>query len=203
MLVFREVRQQVAGDRLLEGLRDELQALASRSGQQRKDALVSALLRAGELECALTDTASCNLPRTMQVTDLLAAALIHGEDDSVGRALEICRTLEVPAVVQVSPPEGFSYYALHPLDLVDLVHSAVVRRSPSCVIGIRSIGTTLSAIVAAALQDPGDESVERMTVRPTGDYFGRDMRFSPAEIAFLSRHLQRNATFYVVDEGPG
>jgi hypothetical protein len=68
------------------------------------------------------------------------------------------------------------------------------------VIGVRSIGTSLSAVVRAALLRRGIE-VERSTVRPGGHPFGRTLSPGPEELRFVNEHA--GAHFFVVDEGPG
>ncbi len=206
MLVFREVRQLLAGVRLLESLQCELHSMAFASGQHLKDALVSSLLRAGELECALADDDSPHLPRMMQVTDVLSEALLDPKHSlvAVAQASSLCNGIEAPFIVRVSPPEGFCYYGIHPLDYVDLLKSEELPGSAAGVIGIRSIGTTLSSVVTAVLRKRTvGRAVERMTVRPSGHPFDRAIRFSEEETAFVRRLQQRSGTFYVVDEGPG
>jgi hypothetical protein len=65
------------------------------------------------------------------------------------------------------------------------------------VVGIRSIGAVLSAVCSAALH------CERTTVRPTGHPYDRDLRFTAEQAAVIRRNLQRDARFFIVDEGPG
>ncbi len=59
------------------------------------------------------------------------------------------------------------------------------------VIGIRSIGTTLGAVVAAALDAPPPD-----TVRPFGDPFARQAELPPGIV-------ENGAHYVIVDEGPG
>jgi hypothetical protein len=70
------------------------------------------------------------------------------------------------------------------------------------VVGIRSIGTTLSAIVRAALQHQGKQT-ERVTARPSGHPYDRGTRFSSRQLQFIKEWNARSADFLVVDEGPG
>jgi len=65
------------------------------------------------------------------------------------------------------------------------------------VVGIRSIGAVLSAVCSATLH------CERTTVRPTGHPYDRELRFTGEQAAVIRRHLQRDARFFIVDEGPG
>ena len=69
------------------------------------------------------------------------------------------------------------------------------------VIGIRSIGTSLSAVVAAALAEQGRET-RSYTVRPRGHPFDRSLRTGP-ELTALWRDSAADAHFLIVDEGPG
>jgi hypothetical protein len=83
----------------------------------------------------------------------------------------------------------------------------VVKRSGSssktfAVIGIRSIGTTLSAVTTAAL-NAEEHPAERITVRPTGHPYARTVQFSPEQERWIVAQLARSADFLVVDEGPG
>ena len=94
-------------------------------------------------------------------------------------------------------PEGFAWYAVYPDAYVQAALAwARAARTPSSVtvIGLRSIGTTLSAVVAAALRLRGF-AVNRITVRPKGDPYRRHVGLPP--------ELPINAAALVVDEGPG
>jgi hypothetical protein len=73
---------------------------------------------------------------------------------------------------------------------------------PAAVMGIRSIGSTLSAVTAAALRARGCRT-SRITVRPGGDPFNRETIFSPEDVAWVANNLAAEAKFLVVDEGPG
>jgi hypothetical protein len=70
------------------------------------------------------------------------------------------------------------------------------------VVGIRSIGTTLSAVAAAAARARGILT-ERMTARPQGHPYNRTAEFTPEQMAEVSQAVSSGATFVVVDEGPG
>src|ERR1051325_11892975 len=74
-------------------------------------------------------------------------------------------------------PEGFEFYALFPEQYLASA-CAWLKDHASCgtghalVIGIRAIGTTLSALVGAVLRAAGWQTT-RLTVRPTGHPFAR------------------------------
>jgi hypothetical protein len=102
--------------------------------------------------------------------------------------------------ITVKIPEGFAFYALYPEQycaaaerwLAD--HAAAPDRR-AVVVGIRSIGTSLAAVVAATLAAHG-WTVHPLTVRPTGHPFARRVALTP-------RQLRHAAWGLVVDEGPG
>lgn len=162
----------------------------------------AALIAAGELECVLADAASPDATLAGSITDLLAARLVsHANETPSDNLVDLLPRLRVPERPRLSPPEGFAYYALHPAD-----YAAVVARLPAssfaAVIGIRSIGTTLSAVVAAALAAQHTWA-ERITVRPAGDPYDRVTSFSDEQKRWIAIQRARRAEFVVVDEGPG
>jgi hypothetical protein len=161
---------------------------------------LDALIEAGQLEAALAD-AGCASAACAVVTDALASVLCTGSPP--GRATErLLEAIEVPSHLNVSPPEGFTYYALHPADFARLA-ARIPRQPRTCaVIGIRSIGATLSAVVAAALRSEGRPAT-RITVRPTGHPYARITAFNAGELGWIHHHLQPGAQFLIVDEGPG
>ncbi len=68
------------------------------------------------------------------------------------------------------------------------------------VLGIRSIGVTLSAVLMAALQQRG-YAAERTTIRPTGHPYDRKLTLDRQQTAWVEAH--HGAEFMVIDEGPG
>jgi len=70
----------------------------------------------------------------------------------------------------------------------------------AAVLGIRSIGVTLSAVACAALRLRGVEC-QRITVRPTGHPYDRKLEATPELREWVDR--SRDADFLIVDEGPG
>jgi hypothetical protein len=205
LLVFRDGRTQASGSRLKAALASRLQEL---SFNRCKDAILSALLAAGELECAAADAQLgfaepdlSSLKALGKVTDAVAGLmLVSGSLDSA-ELISVLESAGVPEVLSVSTPEGFAYYALHPLSYADVLDCLPLRDAVA-VIGIRSIGTTLSAVTAAAARSRGKQAA-RITVRPTGHPYNRELDFSDREQAFTRDWLRRGAEFLVVDEGPG
>jgi hypothetical protein len=136
----------------------------------------SRLIAAGEVAQALADAAGSHSPE-------LDALLLHGD------------TRNLPESIEVKEPEGYAFYAVYP-ELYARAAAAVRHLASSwTVAGIRSIGTSLGAAVAAALPD-----ARFVTVRPTGHPFARDLRPSSYEEHVL---LQPAGAYAIVDEGPG
>src|SRR5262249_21659398 len=105
--------------------------------------------------------------------------------------------------IRCSHPEGFSYYGLNPLDFADLAKSMVSGLClPVAVIGIRSVGPTLAAMVSAVLRNAG-LSAGRITVRPEGEPYHRTTRFTSEQENWLRSCLEKGGDFVIVDEGPG
>src|SRR5256886_15961339 len=73
---------------------------------------------------------------------------------------------------------------------------------PAAVIGIRSIETTLRAVVPATLRRTGC-AAERITVRPTGHPYSRHTHPTSEQIRWIRKQKERGAIFLVVDDGPG
>jgi hypothetical protein len=205
LLVFREDRRRVRGAELKAALLRDLDLL---HGHSSLDEITSILLRAGELECAVADAGvasslPCPVQPFMNITDRLAEALVSsacpGDGGELSKILGDC---SLPDEVRVAPAEGFAYYALHPLAYADVVGEISPLPAAVAVIGIRSIGTTFSAVTSAAVRARGMQA-ERVTVRPAGHPYNRRTQFSPAQMEFVQRHLACGADFLIVDEGPG
>jgi hypothetical protein len=195
--IFRDGRKYVSGPEMVRDLKRRI----SVSGRQGRS-LLDSLIEAGALEAALADANSCDTARASTLTDELALAVCVGgvlQD----KAIALVEQLRPPGLISFSPPEGFSYYALHPLDFAHLI-SRIPSEPPACaLIGIRSIGTTLSAMCAAALRQAGRSAVSRITVRPTGHPYSRRTEFSQPEMTWIREQLRAAAQFLIVDEGPG
>lgn len=90
-------------------------------------------------------------------------------------------------------PEGYAFYALYP----ELYYDAARRCGPepqALALGLRSIGTSLAAVVAAGL---GGRDLA--TVRPKGPVFAREI-----DAPDLARRLAGGPRLVaIVDEGPG
>jgi hypothetical protein len=208
LLIFREDRRRVRGRDLKQALIEKISGLGS---WRSADMLLATLLRSGELECAVADAAAnapgVSIEAFTEVTDRLAESLMLGESGTRGSAWEAdllgkILTAAVPEQVEVASAEGFAYYALHPLAFAEALDELPSLPPSVLVIGIRSIGTTLSAVTAASLRSRGAQ-VRRITVRPSGHPYNRRTRFRPEELELIRQNLAANAAFLVVDEGPG
>ena len=149
MYVFRSERRLAPAEDLLGGLRNALSCSSSAAAMDRvRDGVLDALLRAGELECALADAETDNyqLALICSITDTLAGCLLRASNPPP-HLMETVARLQLPQTLCVPKPEGFAYYGLHPLDYALLANSCCGSINRAAVIGLRSIGATLSAVV--------------------------------------------------------
>src|SRR4029077_1873512 len=202
LLVFREDQRRVCGYTLKAALIEQLRLLCGDNSHER---LIGALLRAGELECGLADARAEGVHSTEVLTDRIADALLQGERGCQTREFQSSnahsasfqnltfQTLldaarDLPAIEQLSiaTPEGFAYYALHPFAYADVLEQICGPDDHLLVVGIRSIGTTLSAVMAAAMRLRGMKA-ERFTVRPQGHPYNRTAEFSQRQLAAIKQ----------------
>ena len=102
--------------------------------------------------------------------------------------------------LMLKAPEGYAFYALYPEQYAVSAlrwarEHAGEAISQARVIGIRSIGISLAAVVRAALQSAGVSAVWQ-TVRPTGHPYERQADLGSLEI-------KPDEWALIVDEGPG
>jgi hypothetical protein len=205
--VFRDTRHEISGPRLLAELWASLGKLASCGNSAPPRSLVEdALLRAGELESLLTDRGLDGAVAMAALADALADALIAPDRPL---AIDLCASpaspsLTLPAWLLASPPEGFAHHAVHPLDFAELARRLPLSAAPAVVIGLRPIGTTLSAVVAATLRARGIPA-PRFTVRPEGHSLDLDrvVRLGAPAQRWIREEAASGASFFVVDEGSG
>jgi hypothetical protein len=209
LLVFRGDQRRVSGQELKAALTAQLERLC---GHCSLDGVLVALLRAGELECGIADVGGETVNRFDLVTDRIAEILVAGagtnaiqepdtRKDNFQQLLKTAQALPAVEQLSISTPEGFAYYALHPLAYADIIHEM-----PACeswlIVGIRSIGTTLSAVTAATARAHGMNAA-RITVRPQGHPYNRTAEFTAEQMAAILAAVFSGANFAVVDEGPG
>jgi hypothetical protein len=205
MLVYRSGSRERSGAELKAQLFKAVSRLASNCS---RDCITEALLCAAEIECALADVQLPTAADLAQISDALAAALVHGQGQARFER-EVCLTLqaqltrlELPERLNLRVPEGYAYYALDPLVYASMTAQLEASARRLAVIGVRSIGTSLGAVVAAAARHQGRDA-ERISVRPEGSPWARSLHWSSAERAFVERQKAHAALFVVVDEGPG
>ncbi len=208
MLVYGD-RTRIASTReVLAGLRDDLaRAAALGPGLQRHSRLIAALIDAGQLVQGLADAffhrngshddKSAHVQATLSLVQALAGACALSWTSGFRRggglpadALARLAKLLPDAVVELREPEGYAFYALYPESYLEAAR-ALRAKSPQ-VIGLRSIGTSLGAMVAAQLG-----ATDVLTLRPVGPPFERSIRANEGMIDL------RADAHVIVDEGPG
>jgi hypothetical protein len=194
VLVYRDASRKLAGAEVVSELLD-----VSRIGAdvQRR---WSALSVAGELEAALADLEHTAAPIAADCTDELARACVTGDTAPARARLARLSRERLPDQVVLKRPEGYAFYALDPTRYGELACRLVRRGERALVIGVRSIGTSLGAIVRVALEQRGI-SVRRVSVRPGGHPWARELAAQP-ELARAVR-ASEGARVLIVDEGPG
>lgn len=216
MIVYRNHREQTSTDLVLRrslNLIDQFQA----TDCSYQDA-VELLIETAELETGVTDHYCRDLDLTNEKIRLcrnitlnaasMAVRMWDGGNPDIieikknGKLLEDLRASGIPERIEVSIPEGFVYYGLYPETYVQAAYEFHDELNPGSVvcIGLRTIGTALSAIVECALRSRGCD-VESFTVRPRGDPFDRHVEISGdlEKIIVENQH----SYFVLVDEGPG
>jgi hypothetical protein len=179
-------------------------------GIERHTALVAAFIGASELVQALIDQefhergfdAPSSLHQSgMECLSKLAHAVLQSWRSHFAwydpRALnfEWLSPYEPSREIRTKRAEGYAFYALFPESYLEAAAASGLG-ADTCVIGIRSIGAGLSALVAAALGAPSP-----FTVRPVGHPFERTVKVDAAFEADLAS--RPTGQFAIVDEGPG
>jgi hypothetical protein len=216
VIVFADRSRRVRATALLAAVRADAEALAAAPDAPHA---LTALMAAGDLEAAVMDAsrggADADPAREcrLRAVSVAAAEAFHqatrGSGAAVGRTartlaerLDALPQAGLPSSVEVRVPEGYAYYGLHPEAYLEAAEHLAADHEPQpvVVLGIRSIGTSLSAVVAATLEAAGF-ATESWTVRPQGHPFARRLQLE----APLRRCLAARARslFAVVDEGPG
>ena len=190
------------------------EAEAMPAGIARHGALAAAFIEAGELAQGVADAdAAARGGRdgrspagdaALALLTRLAAALRTSWDSGFARldpvpaeALRALGAAPLPDAVRTKRAEGFAFYALYPEAYLEAARAAGLPRGRQTkVVGIRSIGAALGALVAAAAGAPPPA-----TLRPVGHPFRRELSLSEEMEAELL--ADPAATFAVADEGPG
>lgn len=179
---------------------------------------IDLLIDCGELETGITDYLSGENGETSALLIKLCRSLsinsgkivcklwngktLSDETDHIRNTINKIRVMETPGNIKVNVPEGFVYYGLYPETYIDAADRFYEKYEPGNVvcIGIRSIGTQLSALVSAQLIN-NNCNVHSFTVRLKGHPFSRYLVLSRELENFVrdNNHLW----FIIVDEGPG
>jgi hypothetical protein len=219
MLYYGDRAREVVPGAAVRALREALLPGSATRGLARHARLVEALVTAGELAQALADAAF--RARGFDDEDRAAAAAMGlalaaaravwsswrselreaalpapGEVERL--ASDLARACDPARALRATVPEGYAHYALYPECYGEAAAALVGAGPPPVVLGIRSIGTGLAALVAAAA---GARDVA--TVRPAGHPWDRSLSLGGALAARLSAAARGGATFAVVYEGPG
>jgi hypothetical protein len=165
------------------------------------DAARDLLIGCGQLEQGLADG---GLPteESELLTELAARLLLQSQDTTqtsglIPRLDEILECLRDQRLkITIKLPEGYAFYTVFPEQYIAAVKLWMEhnRPGPVLVVGIRSIGTSLSALIKVVLNESG-YLAERITVRPLGPPYVRTCGL-PERARIYSRLM-------VVDEGPG
>ena len=192
MLVYGDHSELADAGERLQCVAEQLRDLATLPpGIARHAKLVRALIETGQLVQGLADAGE-STDALNGFLHALAKVVLRSWDSGyaeIGELPAVPQT-RLPAEVELRLPEGFAFYAVYPEAYIEAARKLRLSGPPR-VIGIRSIGTTLSAIVAAAIDAPAS-----VTVRPFGDPFARQVELPPEVI-------ESGAHYIIVDEGPG
>ncbi|MDA8155289.1 MAG: hypothetical protein M0Z52_02395 [Actinomycetota bacterium] len=219
MIVYRKQESLEKTSGLFAGIKKDLNN-CRRSGYSH-DSAIELLIDMGEFESAVADALCPDVDAYNQVlselrnASVLAAHLAIrtvegkkpcGMETKLENMLEKLQVLRVPDTVTLRVSEGFAYYGLYPETYMEAARRFAADyltrgKSKAVCIGLRTIGSALSALVAAVLENEGVE-VLPLTVRPRGEPFERKLlidRLLQKTIA----GLKEKAWFLIVDEGPG
>lgn len=216
MIVYKNQQTTRPTSLCLTELERAIDRLAESATVRHADA-VDLLIGFGELETAAADTLSGD-KRERQICPLLRRVGIvtghvfccswenNGHTDlwvhMLKKNFRHLIDLPLPETLAFRIPEGYAYYNLYPETYLEAAQKFYREVGPEQVvcIGLRSIGTSLSSVVSATLENVGCK-VGSFTVRPEGHPYCRQVRFG----AVLEEYLRemKHPFFVLVDEGPG
>jgi hypothetical protein len=219
MIVYGEPQYTAPANSFLAALRSRL----SGSNPDSLEELRSLLIQAGLLEQALRDhretsaISKCLRQQAAQLTDAAAMAfhlvwarlnpfpraVAEGEAAAwLGKMSLVLQQLDVPRDLSLTIriPAGFELHAVFPEQYCAAAAAWCEKRAGmwpkrATVIGLRGIGTPLSAVIGATLHARGWD-VLRCTVRPVGPPSAREVELSEC-------HLDETICGIVVNDGPG
>ncbi len=180
------------------------------AGVERHGALVTAFIHASELVQGIADAEfeerGCDARSAAHGSGMeLLAAMARmvarswwsgfAEARVPASVPEMLARFDPDLSIRTRTAEGYAFYAVYPESYLEAARRSGLG-ARTRVIGIRSIGAGLGALVAAALDAPPP-----LTLRPAGHPFRREVRADPALTEELA--ADRDAMFAIVDEGPG
>jgi hypothetical protein len=212
MLVYGDIERIETVGAKQAAITDRLsQAFSMPPGIERHGALVTAFISASELVQGIIDAefyergfdARTKSHKTgMECLSTLARAVGESWRSSLRQLtslpqafFEKLQGFDPLQTIRTKQAEGYAFYALYPESYLEAARVSGLGPDTQ-VIGIRSIGTGLSALVAAELGAPSP-----VTLRPVGHPFEREVRVDPELTKSLASDGRK--TFAVVDEGPG
>ncbi|HET8648589.1 MAG TPA: hypothetical protein VFL95_00995 [Gemmatimonadales bacterium] len=217
MIVYRRDSRRIDPRAALRSLAQQVDRW--RTDPPDHDAVTAALIDFGMIEAAVADAIAPEqdaihpLARAMRQVARLTGHVFwhscHGDAErlalwsaSLRCELRDLLTQALPEQAQTTIPEGYAWYAIHPESYLRAALDFVRTERPDSAVclGIRSIGTGLSAVVEAALRESGIDAAS-YTVRPRGHPFDRRPRLAPGLARTLAAWPQR--FHLIVDEGPG
>src|SRR4051812_39876560 len=218
MIIYRDSRSRVNPRQLLLHLLSRVTQLAAGSDASH-DEIVDIIIDLGTLETGVSDglfgeaDSVHPLAHSLRAASIAAGHLLwyswHDQrqetTDALSRlasALGRVGAYDLPSSIQTSVAEGYAYYGVFPEMYLEAAkeYAGTLQPGTAVCLGLRSIGTSLSAVVAAALEKLG-WLVSSWTLRPRGHPFSR----RPVLTTELTEALRANrqAQFLIVDEGPG
>jgi hypothetical protein len=218
MIIYRDSRSRVNPRQLLLHLLSRVTQLAAGSDASH-DEIVDIIIDLGTLETGVSDALFGEadsvhpLAHSLRAASIAAGHLLwyswHDQrqetTDALSRlasALGRVGAYDLPSSIQTSVAEGYAYYGVFPEMYLEAAkeYAGTLQPGTAVCLGLRSIGTSLSAVVAAALEKLG-WLVSSWTLRPRGHPFSR----RPVLTTELTEALRANrqAQFLIVDEGPG
>jgi hypothetical protein len=212
MLVYGDAECEKQPSDLCLSIAEKLIAcMRMRPGCPRHSALVRAFIQAGELVQGLADRefeakGADDLSPMQQSGARLLKALATAVDVSWHNMFDghlpltddwpaMLGELDTQGPIRTRQAEGYAFYALYPEAYLAAARASALRPD-TVVIGLRSIGTGLAALVTAAI-----DAKPAFTLRPVGHPFDRRIAATPALTAKILENP--DAHYAVVDEGPG
>jgi hypothetical protein len=202
MIVYGDHPLRIGLQEFVAGLKLRLSRTAGANIDERRARLVLA----GQLEQGAADADLPCVPQCRALTALAAEGFVRhamrqvAPGDLSRRMQQQLDAIGRPAnntLLNIRTPEGFAWYGLYPEAYAQAAAQwgeCVSAGARVLVVGIRSIGTTLAAVVSAALRERGLLTTD-LTVRPQGHPFDR-WTILPPDVAPAEHAI-------VVDEGPG